>query len=55
MIFNIVYPAVNPHLLLWGTVALMIGGSYLIHKTIEVPIARSMKKFLSFSLIHVRG
>lgn len=55
MIFNIVYPALNPHILLWGTVALMIGGSYLIHKTIEVPIARSMKKFLSFSLIHVRG
>jgi peptidoglycan/LPS O-acetylase OafA/YrhL len=55
MIFNIVYPAVNPHLLLWGTIALMIGGSYFIHKKIETPIARRMKKFLSLSFDRVSG
>jgi peptidoglycan/LPS O-acetylase OafA/YrhL len=55
MIFNIVYPAVNPHILLWGTIALMIGASYIIHKKIEVPIARLIKKFLSLSFSRVGG
>lgn len=55
MIFNVVYPAVNPHLLLWGTIALMIGGSYFSHKKIETPIARRMKKFLSLSFNRVSG
>jgi peptidoglycan/LPS O-acetylase OafA/YrhL len=54
MIFNIAYPLVNPHILLWGTIALMIGASYIIHKKIEVPIARLIKKFLSLSLSRVR-
>ncbi|UVK96607.1 acyltransferase [Pseudomonas sp. B21-048] len=53
MIFNIAYPAVNPHILLWGTAALMIGASYIIHKKIEVPIARQIKKILSLSLSRV--
>ncbi|KAA0980326.1 acyltransferase [Pseudomonas sp. ANT_H12B] len=55
MIFNIAYPAVNPHILLWGTIALMIGASYIIHKKIEVPIARSIKKLLSLSFSRVRS
>lgn len=55
MIFNVAYPAVNPHLLLWGTIALMIGVSHIIHKKIETPIARLIKKSLSFSLSRVRG
>lgn len=49
MIFNIAYPAVNPHVLLWGTITLMIGASYFIHKKIEVPIASRFKKALTFS------
>jgi len=49
MIFNLAYPALNPHLLLWGTLALMIGASYVIHKNIEVPVARVMKRTLSLS------
>ncbi|MET0845202.1 MAG: acyltransferase [Pseudomonas sp.] len=53
MIFNIAYPAVNPHLLLWGTIALMIGVSHIIHKQIETPMARSMKRFLSLSFKRV--
>lgn len=55
MIFNIAYPAVNPHWLLWGTIALMISASYLIHKKIEVPIAGLLKKSLSFSFTRVRS
>lgn len=55
MIFNIAYPAVNPHILLWGTTALMIGASYIVHKKIEAPLASLIKKFLSLSLNRVRG
>jgi peptidoglycan/LPS O-acetylase OafA/YrhL len=55
MIFNIAYPAVNPHILLWGTITLMIGASYLIHKTIEVPIASLFKKSLSLAFNRVRS
>lgn len=55
MIFNIAYPAVNPHILLWGTTALMIGASYIIHKKIEAPLASLIKKFLTLSLNRVRG
>jgi peptidoglycan/LPS O-acetylase OafA/YrhL len=49
MIFNMAYPVVSPHLLLWGTIALMIGASYVIHKKVEVPVARLMKRSLSYS------
>ncbi|MHC8344591.1 acyltransferase family protein [Pseudomonas sp. RT6P73] len=55
MIFNIAYPAVNPHLLLWGTMALMIGASYIIHKQIETPIARLMKKLLLLSFNRIQA
>ena len=55
MIFNMAYPVVNPHLLLWGTLALMIGASWFIHKKIETPMARLLKRFLSFSFTRVRA
>ncbi|MFY0732312.1 acyltransferase family protein [Pseudomonas sp. NFX15] len=54
MAFNIAYPAVNPHVLLWGTVALMIAASYFIHKKIEIPVAGFFKKLLSLSFSRVR-
>ncbi|MCO8312599.1 acyltransferase family protein [Pseudomonas mandelii] len=54
MIFNLAYPMVNPHILLWGTTALMIWASYIIHKRIEVPMARQIKKILLLSLNRVR-
>ncbi|MFU2325563.1 acyltransferase family protein [Pseudomonas sp. NFX98] len=55
MIFNVAYPAVNPHILLWGTIALMVGGSYMVHKKIEAPMASFLKKFLSLSFARVRS
>lgn len=55
MIFNIAYPVINPHVLLWSTIAVMIGLSYLIHKEIETPMARVIKKLLSLSFTRVRG
>jgi len=55
MIFNVAYPTVNPHLLLWGTVALMVLASYIIHKKIETPLAYSLNKFLTSSFIRARA
>ncbi|WP_371355763.1 acyltransferase family protein [Pseudomonas chlororaphis] len=55
MIFNIAYPAMNPHILLWGTIALMLGASCSINKKIEIPMARFIKKILSLSFTRVRG
>jgi peptidoglycan/LPS O-acetylase OafA/YrhL len=55
IIFNMAYPAVNAHLLLWGTVALMIAASYVIHEKIETPMARLMKRSLSFSFNRLRA
>lgn len=48
MIFNIAYPVINPHVLLWSTIAVMIGLSYLIHKEIETPMARVIKNSSRF-------
>jgi peptidoglycan/LPS O-acetylase OafA/YrhL len=42
-IFNAYYPKVNAHLLLWGTIALMIGISYAIHRLIEKPLGNLLK------------
>lgn len=55
MIFNVAYPAMNPHLLLWGTIALMISASYVVHKKIETPMARYLKKILSVSFKRVEA
>lgn len=55
MIFNIAYPAVNAHLLLWSTIVLMVGGSYMLHKKIEAPMASYLKKLLSMSFARVRS
>ncbi|QIA03612.1 acyltransferase family protein [Pseudomonas fluorescens] len=54
MIFNIAYPTINPHVLLWGTIALMIVASYIIHEKIETPFARLMKRSLSSSFNRLR-
>ena len=35
MIFNAAYPAINTHVLFWGTVLLMLGTAYAVHVLIE--------------------
>ncbi|MGH8386267.1 MAG: acyltransferase family protein [Pseudomonas sp.] len=55
MIFNVAYPGINSHLLLWGTIALMIEASYLIHKKVEVPVSGFVKRLLSASFNRVRS
>jgi peptidoglycan/LPS O-acetylase OafA/YrhL len=46
MIFNIAYPKVNQHLLLWGTVLLSIGAAYAVHIFVEKKFSPTMKTFL---------
>jgi peptidoglycan/LPS O-acetylase OafA/YrhL len=42
-IFNACYPNVNSHLLLWGTIALMLVVSYAIHRWVEKPLGNLLK------------
>ncbi|MBC3383359.1 acyltransferase [Pseudomonas sp. SWRI179] len=49
MVFNALYPAVNPHLLLWGTMALMIAMSLFIHVVFERAMARQLRRVLDHS------
>lgn len=46
MIFNQLYPSINPHLLFWGTILLMLLLSYLIYAVFEKPFAKKMRAFL---------
>ncbi len=46
MIFNLAYPTINPHLLLWGVLAITLLMSYAVHKYIEKKLASPMKRFL---------
>lgn len=43
MVFNSAFPAVNPHLLLWGTIALMLGAAYVVHVRVERPLGRALR------------
>jgi peptidoglycan/LPS O-acetylase OafA/YrhL len=53
MIFNIAYPALNPHLLIWGTIFLMLLCAFLVHKLIEKDFARFLKRILNKALATV--
>ncbi|WP_439125598.1 MAG: acyltransferase family protein [Pseudomonas rhizophila] len=48
MVFNALYSALNPHLLLWGTVTLMIVMSLFIHVVFERAIARQLRRVLNY-------
>lgn len=47
MIFNHAYPTINPHLLLWGTIILVIGISYTVNTFIEKKYSSPMKNSLN--------
>lgn len=47
MIFNVGYPAINRHLLLWGTLAVMVGLSYAVHVVFERPLSAFLKRVLN--------
>jgi peptidoglycan/LPS O-acetylase OafA/YrhL len=40
MIFNALYPAVNSHVIFWGTLAVMMGAAFAVHVFIEKRFAR---------------
>jgi peptidoglycan/LPS O-acetylase OafA/YrhL len=46
MIFNLAYPALNKHFVVFGTIALMLLISYLVNTRIEKKYSRSMKNYL---------
>lgn len=46
MIFNIAYPAINRHVLFWGTILLMLGVAYAVHVLVERRFSPSLKKLL---------
>lgn len=47
VIFNGFYPGVNPHLLLWGTVAGMIAVAYAVSMHVEEPVAHALRRQLN--------
>jgi len=47
VVFNAAYPTVNPHILLWGTLALMLLAAYAIHRLVERKLGAPMKRVLN--------
>jgi peptidoglycan/LPS O-acetylase OafA/YrhL len=54
MIFNIAYPAINPHLLLWGTIAAVLGAAFLVHILIEKRFSLPIKYAISDLADHMQ-
>jgi peptidoglycan/LPS O-acetylase OafA/YrhL len=48
MIFNRAYPAVNPHLLLWSVISMVLVLAYAVNVWIERPMSKSLKKSLEY-------
>lgn len=46
MVFNVAYPAFNPHLLLWSTIAGALVAAYAVHVLIEKRFSTPLKNFL---------
>ena len=47
MIFNIAYPAINAHILFWGTLAGVLGASLAVHLFVEKQLSLPMKNALN--------
>jgi peptidoglycan/LPS O-acetylase OafA/YrhL len=43
MIFNRLYPAINAHVLLWGTIIIVVGAAFAVHALVERRLASRMK------------
>jgi peptidoglycan/LPS O-acetylase OafA/YrhL len=50
IIFNHAYPALNTHIVFWGTIALMLLGAWLIHDQIEQRMAPTIKRLLNIGI-----
>lgn len=51
MIFNACYPAINPHILLWSTVLVILGAAHAVHVSVERRHAPPLKEALTRWLI----
>jgi len=53
MIFNIAYPTINSHLLLWGTIIILLGAAYAVHIFVErkhaLPMKNAINSFFDFA------
>lgn len=47
LIFNSTYPAVNPHVLLWGTVVIMLGIAHVVHVFVERRYSPVLREWLT--------
>jgi peptidoglycan/LPS O-acetylase OafA/YrhL len=43
MVFNIAYPSINAHVLMWGTLVIMMVTAFAIHRFVEQPVAPRLK------------
>ena len=50
MVFNVAYPELNAHVLLWGTVLAMITACFIIHYTVEDTLSVPLKTAINRSL-----
>jgi peptidoglycan/LPS O-acetylase OafA/YrhL len=50
MIFNFAYPTIDKHVLLWGTMLMVIGLAYVIHISIEQRFSLRVKNFMNHSI-----
>ncbi|ASG74937.1 acyltransferase [Salmonella enterica] len=46
MIFNIAYPSINPHIIFWCTIFLVIIVAYCVHRFVERKLSKPMRVFL---------
>jgi peptidoglycan/LPS O-acetylase OafA/YrhL len=50
MIFNAAYPAVDSHLIFWGTITLAIGAAFAVHVWVEKPVSLQLRIVIEKSI-----
>jgi peptidoglycan/LPS O-acetylase OafA/YrhL len=50
MIFNAAYPAVDSHIIFWGTITLAIGAAFAVHVWVEKPVALQLRILIEKSI-----
>lgn len=55
MVFNLAYPTINAHVLLWGTVILMLVAAYAVNRLVERTCSSPMKRALDHLCTVLQG
>jgi peptidoglycan/LPS O-acetylase OafA/YrhL len=50
MIFNALYPAVDSHLIFWGTITLAVGAAFAVHVWVEKPVSLQLRILIEKSI-----